>query len=401
MTPVVVFDDASPALTPLTDLRPSFNVRTGALTTLERAAAALAVQRLTIASVHVPPARAELTREQTTLPVNTPITGAAILLNGRCVIPPDNLADLPLNAGILGESGAVVAVHLGAVDARAFLDTRALPSSIKLTPAPERCLLDRPWDVITFRDRALDHDLAHLIRQRPPAPIPAHVTVIAPDNVRVHPSARLSPSVLIDAEAGPVVIDHGAAVRPGSIIIGPAYIGPRSTLLERALIKPHTAVGHVCKVTGEVGGTIFQGFANKAHDGHLGDSWVGEWVNFGAGTTNSNLLNTYAEVTATLPLPGAGRERTSLTYLGCIVGDHTKFAIATRIMTASIFGTGCMVASTAPPPTSLARFTWLTDSRAQPYRFAKFMDVARAVMARRSVTPSPALEAALRDLCPA
>ncbi|MFT3685650.1 MAG: hypothetical protein QM783_12110 [Phycisphaerales bacterium] len=79
--------------------------------------------------------------------------------------------------------------------------------------------------------------------------------------------------------------------------MGPAYIGSHSTVIERTLVKAHSSIGPWCKVAGEVGGVVFQGFANKAHDGHLGDAFVGEWSNLGAGTTNSNLLNTYGEVT--------------------------------------------------------------------------------------------------------
>lgn len=233
------------------------------------------------------------------------------------------------------------------------------------------------------------------VRKHGATPAPSGVTLINAAAVHIHATAKVSPSVVLDAELGPIFIDEHAVIRPGVIIVGPAYIGKNSTILERALIKAHTAFGPVCKVAGEVGGTIFQGYANKAHDGHLGDSYIGEWANLGAGTTNSNLLNTYGEVTATLPVPGASRERTGLTYLGCIVGDHTKFAINTRIMTGSIFGTGCMVATTAAPPTCAPPFSWLTDERTQPYRFSKFFEVAKTVMARRKIEPSEAYISAM------
>ena len=103
-----------------------------------------------------------------------------------------------------------------------------------------------------------------------------------------------------------VIADH-AVIRPGATIIGPAYIGEHATVLERALIKAHTAVGPWCKVSGEVGGSIFQAYSNKGHEGHLGDSYVGEWVNLGAATTNSNLLNTYSEVVAKVKASHTGQ----------------------------------------------------------------------------------------------
>ena len=41
---------------------------------------------------------------------------------------------------------------------------------------------------------------------------------------------------------------------------------------------------------------IFLGYSNKAHEGFLGHSIIGEWCNIGAGTNNSNLKNNYVMV---------------------------------------------------------------------------------------------------------
>ena len=180
-------------------------------------------------------------------------------------------------------------------------------------------------------------------------------------------------------------------------ICGPCSIGREAVIVDHALIKPNTVVGPVCKIGGEVGGTIFQGFTNKAHDGHLGDSWVGEWVNFGAGTTNSNLLNTYGEVSMRLG-PEGPLHRTGLTFQGAIVGDHVKFTINTRLMTGTVAGTGAMIATTASPPATIRRFAWLTDRGEQVFRFEKFVDTAARVMVRRNQVPSDAYVDALRSL---
>jgi len=155
----------------------------------------------------------------------------------------------------------------------------------------------------------------------------------------------------------------------------------------------------VCKVAGEVGGTIFQGFANKAHDGHLGDSYVGEWVNIGAGTTNSNLLNTYGEVTMRIR-PGGRTERTGMQFLGTIFGDHAKLAIGMRLMTGTVIGTGAMLATTAPPSTCVPPFAWATDGGERIYRLNKFLDVARQMMTRRDVELSEAMIERLTSLHP-
>ena len=222
-------------------------------------------------------------------------------------------------------------------------------------------------------------------------------TVVGPHPVEVHRSAKLYPNVVLDAERGPIAIHERAVIRPGAIISGPCSIGRDSVIIDHASVKPNTVIGPMCKIGGEVGETIFQGYSNKAHDGHLGGSWVGKWVNFGAGTVNSNLLNTYGEVSMRLE-PDGPMSRTGLTYLGAVVGDHVKFAIGTRIMTGTVVGTGAMIATTNPPPTTVRRFAWLTDTGESVFRFDKFMDTVVKVMTRRDQVPSRAYEQALRDL---
>ncbi len=408
MTRVIVFDDGggnSAKLGPLTDLRPALTLRTGALTTLERLAHFVSQRKgSTLAGVFVPEPLADLTRAGAQLPVNDPAVLAvggknptSLLINARCVVPGKEIRDLAVGEALTGDDDEVIAARLNPADAETFFVTHALPKSCKKNAWPEAPMLRRPWDVIRHRDRALDHDLAILLRGETQA-LPDGVLAIGEEtNTRIHPDALVYPGATLDAERGPIVIDAGATIRPGAIIVGPAYIGQHSTVIDRAFIKAHTAIGPVCKVAGEVGGCIIQGFTNKAHDGHLGDSFLGEWVNLGAGTTNSNLLNTYAEVIAQAE-PRASKERTGLQYLGCIVGDHVKFAICSRIMTGSVLGTGCMFAASAPPPTVTGRFEWHTDRGAQPYRLSKFSEVARTVMARRNLEMSPAYEARLREL---
>jgi UDP-N-acetylglucosamine diphosphorylase/glucosamine-1-phosphate N-acetyltransferase len=227
--------------------------------------------------------------------------------------------------------------------------------------------------------------------------LPAGIAHFGDRGLHIAATARVYPTVVLDCEHGPVVIEEHAVVRPGAVICGPAYVGPHSTVLDCAVIRGNTAIGPHCKVAGEVSGTVFQGYANKAHDGFLGDSWVGEWVNLGAGTTNSNLLNTYSEIICRAT-PEGPNERTGETFLGAVVGDHVKTAICTRIMTGAILHTGSMFATTAPISGTVARFTWATDAGSRAYRFDKFLDVARAAMARRKVEPSAAYIERLRAL---
>lgn len=394
--PTIGPSTAPALLSPLTDLRAAFDIRTGVLTTFERWSRALHIDALL-----VPESIAPLVRERHALPVNDLISlphGAPddlTLISARCPLPIAQATDLAPGAALIERaSGHLVAWRTTIKNARAIAHGEPVrPGS--LATIDRRVLLTRPWHVRTLRDACIAADL-HALAQTPTA-VPPGVTPIGAHPIHIDPSARVSPTVVLDAEHGPIWIGPFATIRPGAILIGPCAIGPHSTILERTLIKQQTAIGPHCKVAGEVGGTIIQGYSNKAHDGHLGDSWLGEWVNLGAGTTNSNLLNTYAEVIAK-PTPGASNERTGETFLGAIIGDHVKAAICTRIMTGAIIGTGTMWAATKPISGTIPPFTWATDAGERPYRFDKFMDVARAAMARRKLEPTDAQQQRLKAL---
>lgn len=378
---------AGPAmLSPLTDLRASFDVRTGVLTTIERWSRVAHV-----AGAVVPDAVAALTRERHGFAVNTGIAlghgspDDILVVNGACPLPIAEAVNLAPGAAIVERTtGHLIAWRTTLERARVVGSGPPIkPDAVGVVD--RRVLLTRPWHVRTLRDACIAADLDVLAGA--PTAIPAGVTPIGGHPIHIDPSARVYPTVVLDAEHGPIWIGPHAVVRPGSILIGPCAIGEHSTVLDRTLIKGQTAIGPHCKAAGEVGGTIIQGYSNKAHDGHLGDSWLGEWVNLGAGTTNSNLLNTYGEVIAR-PTSGGSNERTGETFLGAIIGDHVKMAICTRIMTGSIVGTGTMWAATKPISGTVPAFTWATDAGERSYRLDKFMEVARAAMGRRKISLS-------------
>ncbi|TVQ64605.1 MAG: hypothetical protein EA379_01045 [Phycisphaerales bacterium] len=400
----IVFDDGLADLGPMTDLRPACLVRTGALTTLERIDRTI---NAPIAGLFVPDALAAITRELIELPVNDAAAAlrragagspeGVLFVSGRCLLPAHDIADLPVGRVIVEEAtGHVIAARLNDADARAFIGCWEAPAGATVTRTATPCLAHRPWDVIRLRDATIAHDLA-LLAHSPTQDLPPGVLSLGEHELTIAPDATVYPTAVLDLEHGPIVIERGAVVRPGAVICGPAYIGPDCRVIDHALVKANTALGPTTRVGGEVGGTIFQGFANKVHEGHLGDSWVGEWANLGAGTTNSNLLNTYSEVIARAA-HGRGRERTGLVFYGCVVGDHVKLAIGTRIMTGAVIGTGTMVSRSAPVTDALGAFRWATDEGEKPFRFTKFMEVARASMARRGKEPSAAIEGRLHEI---
>lgn len=398
---VIIYDDGKGKLAPLTDLRPAFEIRTGAVTTLRRIEEILTGDA-EIVSLYVSEEIRPLYEDATDLPLNTFPDGidSVLLINSRCPLPPVDVAST--------KPGTIVVEKLSEKDEEASVAyacvkpdvaKRILAGEIPdegVTYTSKQILLRRPWDIRRFRDAAINHDLEHLAKI-PGTDLPDCVHQRGSHPVVIRNGADIWPGVTFDSSQGPIVIAAGTTIRPGAVIVGPVFVGEDSTIMDRAHIKAHTAIGPRCKIGGEVGGTIFQGLSNKAHEGHLGDSWVGEWVNFGAGTNNSNLLNTYAEVIAKATVRGSN-ERTGQTFLGAIIGDHVKFAISTRIMTGAVIHMGAMLASTTPVIGCVGRFTWATDSGATAFRLPRFLDTARAVMSRRGIEPSEAYLERLKEL---
>ena len=298
-------------------------------------------------------------------------------------------------------------------------DATAVRAAVESAPTDSERNFDAdiasaPWEITSRIGKTLEEDLQASERLQAvegnlgrSATIGAVKRALRPDEgqsfgthpILIDPSASIGPLCVVDASKGAVVIGKGVTVRPLSVLVGPCVVGEGTTVGERALLKASTAIGPHCRVGGEIGGTVFQGYSNKSHDGHLGDSFVGEWVNIGAGSDNSNLLNTYGEVIVRLEADG-GLQRTGRQFWGSVIGDHAKRAIGTRLMTGTTIGTGAMVACSKPPATLVARFAWLTDAAEGPksFRIDKFLETVRAVMSRRHVEVTAEYEARLRAL---
>jgi UDP-N-acetylglucosamine diphosphorylase / glucose-1-phosphate thymidylyltransferase / UDP-N-acetylgalactosamine diphosphorylase / glucosamine-1-phosphate N-acetyltransferase / galactosamine-1-phosphate N-acetyltransferase len=150
----------------------------------------------------------------------------------------------------------------------------------------------------------------------------------------------VSPQVVFDASAGPVVVDDNANLGPFSLLRGPVYLGPNARLSEYASVKDHVCIGRYSKIGGEVEASVVESFTNKQHHGFLGHSYIGSWVNLGAGTCNSDLKNTYGIVNVEY---GDRKVSSQMQFFGCVVGDYVKTAINTSIFTGKIVGTASMV----------------------------------------------------------
>jgi len=160
------------------------------------------------------------------------------------------------------------------------------------------------------------------------------------DGVFVAPNSVIGDYVLCDTSKGPILIDAGAEIGPYTLLRGPIYIGPKARILEHSAIKDAVSLSHTTKIGGEVEASVVEPFTNKQHHGFLGHSYLGSWINLGAGTCNSDLKNTYGTVNMEYPF---GKSQTNMQFLGCVMGDYSKTAINTGIFTGKVIGVCSMM----------------------------------------------------------
>ena len=257
---------------------------------------------------------------------------------------------------------------------------------------PGRCL-EAVWDLVVGNSTQLEEDFAALAPVRGAGPEAAAFSAVgSPDGwLRTGRNVTIEPGVVLDFTTGPIWLADDVVVRAFTRLAGPAYIGPGSTVLGGTLSD--VSVGPVCKVHGELEGTIVLGYSNKAHDGFLGHSYLGRWVNIGAQTANSNLKNNYGTIRVWTP---AGVVDTGSIKLGCFLGDHVKTAIGTLLGTGTVVGTGSNLFGRELPPAFVPPFSWGSGADLGAYDVDRFLETATAAMGRRGITLSDAMRQLLR-----
>jgi len=155
------------------------------------------------------------------------------------------------------------------------------------------------------------------------------------DGVFVGSDVSLASPLVLDPKSGPILLERNVQVGPFSLLRGPLYLGAKCKVLEHASLKDGVCAGHTTKIGGEVEASIVEPYSNKQHHGFLGHSYVGSWVNLGAGTCTSDLKNTYGLISIDYP---SGRTATDMQFLGCFIGDYSKTAINTSIFTGKWIG---------------------------------------------------------------
>ena len=236
------------------------------------------------------------------------------------------------------------------------------------------------WEIVDHNGEQIMADSEGDIRHGDSYPIPLPAVVGPRDLMQVHNTARLDPMVVVDTTNGPVIVDEDAVITAFTRLEGPCYIGP-NTQVHGAKIRAGTTLGPGCRIGGEVEASIVQGFTNKYHDGFLGHAYVGEWVNLGAGTQNSDLRNDYGSVKMTVN----GRVvETGRAKIGCYLGDHTKTALGTLLNTGTNVGAFCNLLPGGLLPKYVPSFaSWWNGAIADRADVWGLLQTAEKVMERR------------------
>ena len=187
-------------------------------------------------------------------------------------------------------------------------------------------------------------------------------------------------NIYLNENLGPVILSKNVQVEPFCYLEGPLFLGEGTIIKSNSKIS-NSVIGPYCKIGGEVSGTIFQGYANKSHYGFLGDSFVGEWVNLGAGTTNSNLKNNYKNVSMII---NDQLINSNKLFLGSFIGDHTKTSIGTMLNTGTKIGIGCNVLSQSFPPRNISSFSFINNNQIKKITLKEFIEVAEKAKSRRN-----------------
>jgi UDP-N-acetylglucosamine diphosphorylase/glucosamine-1-phosphate N-acetyltransferase len=399
---ICLFEDAAVAhLEPLTLTRPVFHLLCG-----QTSLGAKQVRYFSPCTVGLlvrPYLAAGLRQEQPSTPVNDREWLArepTILVNGRWLPPPGVAAGLscPLVA-VVGEevAYAIVGCEQLAACTPENLDD-CLQEWKKTLPVREAGgqLIHYLWDLVEAAGPQLELDFCQVRLGPTWRRCPDHVQVVGPrEQVRVEASAQLEPLVVIDATAGPVIIDAQVVVQAFSRLEGPCYIGP-GCRIHSARLRAGTILGPACRVGGEVEASILQGYCNKYHEGFLGHSYLGCWVNLGAGTQNSDLRNDYAPVTVLLK---GQQVSTGRTKVGCFLGDHTKTAIGSLLNTGTVVGPFCNLVPAGPLlPKYFPPFTTWWKGSLREHELSAALATAERMMARRQVPLTPVQEELYRTL---
>jgi UDP-N-acetylglucosamine diphosphorylase/glucosamine-1-phosphate N-acetyltransferase len=394
--PLILFEPATTRwLGPLVRTRAVWDLRVGAASLRERLEAEQAGlgvapafwTRPELRPLYPPPAASHFDAK------------AVILLAGhQPLASAARLAELGEGDSLLAD-GELLAARVSGKRAREFLaalgeDAPSPRASASPRQGPLGPILSYWWEIAEMATGALLADLDGL-RARGPWRSPRRSDWPGSRDVHLAAGVQIHPGAVLDASAGPLVLDREVAVGAGSVLQGPGYLGPGTRIKPLSQILHGCYAGPQCRLGGEIEDCQLQGYANKQHHGFLGHAVLGEWVNLGAGTSNSDLKNNYSLIRVR---QAGGELETARRFVGCCLGDHVKTAIQSRLNTGSVLEPFVNWTGGGFPPKYLPPCVWAGDDGLEAYDLERALATARVVMARRDQTLDAGREAVYRAL---
>lgn len=368
----ILFDDARwDALLPLTFTRPTCEIRIGILTIREKWERILNTKC------------SWLTKEYLSekFPVRTEKDN--ILLNGTVLPDPSILNQITkLRTGQkLEKDDTIIAIRTRKISD--YSSKKYFKGYDKINYRGEFLRINHPWDIFMLNGDAIHSDFTLLTIGRKTTSLSKTNILLNPGNIFAEEGVKAE-SVTLNAGPGPIYLGKDSEIMEGSTIRGPFALCENSTVKMGAKIYGPTTIGPYSKVGGEINNSVITGYSNKAHDGFLGNSVIGEWCNIGADSNNSNLKNTYAPVRLWCYAEEKFIE-TGLTFCGLIMGDHSKCGINTMFNTGTVVGVSANIFGAGFPRNFIPSFSWGGPQGFSIFKLQQAFEVAKEVMSRRNI----------------
>ena len=258
---------------------------------------------------------------------------------------------------------------------------------LEVDPLVKLTMINHVWDIFTLNAQALKSDFSELTKGRKSAPLSTTNRFLGDESQLFIEEGAVVECAILNANNGPIYIGKNAEIMEGCIIRGGLALCEGSILKMGAKIYGATTVGPYSKVGGEVNNTVIISHSNKAHEGYLGNSVIGEWCNIGADTNTSNLKNNYEQIKL-WDYTKDSFVRTGLQFLGLIMGDHSKCAINTMFNTGTVVGVSANIFGAGFPRNFIPSFTWGGTAGIETYTINKACDTIERVLSRRNITLS-------------
>ena len=386
----ILFEKETLLLKPFSDLHASFELMTGAFNNIDRLVKSISsndsIQLYVRKDIE-----ALIKEKYPNFDVNPDYFNSGIYLNGNSLWYPENLPSIDKNRSYSNSSGLIAFqsdLKVATTDMCQYIEEQSQIS----TKLDNVMSIKYLWDIFDILNQSISWDFG-LINISKQGNVHPSCIFINDENIIINSDAKIGAGVVLDASEGPIIIDSNSIIDIGSLVRGPVYIGKDSKLNPGVRIIGPVAIGPSCKVGGEIEDSVVQGFSNKQHDGFLGHSYIGEWVNLGAGTNTSDLKNNYSNIrvhTDKENFIDSGKM-----FIGSIIGDFTRTAIGTKLNTGTFIGVGSNLFENGFQDKYVPSFSW---GRKEKNGLNRFIKSSKKAMLRRKCTMPESLKQRLIEL---